>query len=175
MSRQPYNDSGNRNDRNLDNGQNPIRGIKGTTTIHTCPHCGCENTHHAKVDVYARMAEDSEQGVHAAVDRCDVKVDFDIGGNPSIRRDGIRISMWCECCDFIHDLEITQHKGQTIISTENIRPDSKITGPEACRECFYLEVDRWAGDLCRHENAPKQCRVNRVDAPPGWCPIKRRG
>lgn len=174
MSRQPYNDSGDRFDRSLDNGQGPSKGIKGTTTIHTCPHCGCENVHHARVDAYARVQEDAE-GHHARVDRTGVRVDTDLSGNPSSHRDGIRISMWCECCDFIHDLEITQHKGQTFITITNIRPNTAINRPEACRECFYLEVDRCAGDICMHENAPKQCRVNRNATPPGWCPIKKRG
>jgi hypothetical protein len=36
-------------------------------------------------------------------------------GNPSSRRDGIRIGLLCEMCNVITHVEIAQHKGHTSV------------------------------------------------------------
>lgn len=172
MTRTTWSEPGDRFDRNLEGGQTPVRGIKGESKIHLCPNCGSENTHHTAVDVYARLREDAD-GHHARVDRTGVKVDTDISGNPSRRRDGIKINLWCEECNFIHDLEISQHKGNTIISIENIRPDTIINKISGCRDCNHLVMDKWNGDYCDHIDAPKNCHVDRDANLPGWCPLSQ--
>ena len=93
--------------------------LEGLTTVHQCPHCGSEHTHHSGVDVYARVQEDAE-GYHAKVDRTGVRVDSNLSGNPSSRRDGLVVHLWCEMCYYTHDLLIRQHKGQTLLSVTNI-------------------------------------------------------
>lgn len=87
-----------------------------------CAHCGGENIHHDQVEVYCRQEEDSTAGAHVEIgfghkhaDKLDaIAMTFDTNaaiGNPSERRDGVRILFWCEGCEGISELEIFQHKG----------------------------------------------------------------
>lgn len=99
-----------------------------------CPDCGMKSTHHDCVSIYERKAEDSHRGLRVKVSGLDiphrskltswaVEVDEDseMSGNPSRRRQGLVIRMWCEDCGAIWNVLIAQHKGQTLISTEMIR------------------------------------------------------
>lgn len=88
------------------------------TTI-LCPNCGNQNLHHENVEVLERNREDDRYGIHVFVDGEKVLVDSDASTrNPSRRRDGIRISFWCEHCPFPSSLLIYQHKGETFIRWE---------------------------------------------------------
>lgn len=84
------------------------------TEILCCPNCGGENLHEFFSEVYERT-EDSATGLHALVIGQDFRVDANMIGNPSPRRDGIRITFTCENCDHQSYLAIYQHKGQTLI------------------------------------------------------------
>jgi hypothetical protein len=77
-----------------------------------CSGCGEINLHHGKVEVFERN-EDAENGIHVTVRGMKAIVDNDLSGNPSIRRDGVKISFWCEHCDKTTVLAIFQHKGTT--------------------------------------------------------------
>lgn len=90
-----------------------------------CPICGAAWTHQSTVEVYQRDDEDSRIGICSIVGdgRCIIHNKMD--ENPSGRRDGIRISFWCEQCSGIEmtpvfDLIIAQHKGETEMFLERI-------------------------------------------------------
>jgi hypothetical protein len=85
-----------------------------------CGHCGEEHTHQEAVEVFDRNGEDSEKGRHVLVNaRKEVYIDDDVEhGNPSDRRDGLKIYLTCEHCPYISILKIWQHKGNTFIDTE---------------------------------------------------------
>ena len=68
--------------------------------------------------MFARHGEDAGRGIHATADYYEESVDVDtrMDGNPSARRDGIRIRFECELClgdgvEGEHVLSIVQHKG----------------------------------------------------------------
>lgn len=82
-----------------------------------CPECRGEHDylHHSTVETFTR-GEDAQTGTHYVItpdDRC--YEDDNLFGNPSPRRDGIRIHFTCENCDLDRPLWIYQHKGQTFI------------------------------------------------------------
>lgn len=95
-----------------------------------CPSCGETTLHHGKVEVFSRDGEDSQTGRHVVVESNGwVNTDNSMGRNPSLRRDGILIHFWCECCADKSVLSIAQHKGATLIASgivsETIRYDAK--------------------------------------------------
>ena|SRR5215831_17348720 len=79
-----------------------------------CPHCGQDYLHQGKVEIFNRD-EDAEEGFHVVVKGRSVEVDENLTGNPSLRRQGIKIHMECENCEAEVTLNILQHKGQTHI------------------------------------------------------------
>ena len=84
------------------------------------PDCKSPMMHHDQVNVYCRDDEDLETGIMYQVEVDDQKVkgfNDDMAGNPSSRRDGIVIWLWCERCDVITALCISQHKGNTLIES----------------------------------------------------------
>ncbi len=84
-----------------------------------CPACGGNNLHHEDVHVYQRSHEDSDAGLHVAVHGYQsVEVTASMVGNPSTRRDGIRIRLSCENCPAQLSLVLIQHKGVTSIAWE---------------------------------------------------------
>ena len=99
-----------------------------TPPVLSCPNCGENWLHQCGVDVFCRNSEDEEQGLHASVDYSgEVSIDGDTStnsGNPSRRRDGIKIQFSCEqCSDSIEDtfeLRIAQHKGNELIYWEGV-------------------------------------------------------
>jgi len=102
----------------------------------SCPVCGgVYGLHHEVVEVFERQ-EDAFAGLHVIVGPSEetgdllaeyaplpgaVSVDGDMMGNPSPRRNGLRIGFWCEQCNPDPDigtsykLNIAQHKGTTHI------------------------------------------------------------
>ena len=78
--------------------------------------CGCEYLHHTRVDVFERSREDSKDGAHVSVEGyARVRINDDMAGNPSARRDGIVIDLWCEQCQQKTAIQIAQHKGETLL------------------------------------------------------------
>lgn len=80
-----------------------------------CPGCGATFLHHSTIDVYDRSVEDGDdsQTMHVRVADGRVEIDHSNHGNPSDRRDGLRIELWCELCPTRSVLTIAQHKGET--------------------------------------------------------------
>lgn len=84
-----------------------------------CPRCSGPFLHQGLVEVTQRE-EDAPKGIHVLVDKQTVRVDTDaVKGNPSARRDGIRIAFWCEDCHNTSLLLIEQHKGNTYMGWED--------------------------------------------------------
>ena len=96
-----------------------------------CPQCGGNNLHQGAVHVWQRSSEESKTGAYSCADhaRSNVQYDADMGGNPSLRRDGMTIEFECENCNGApppHEnpafaerksyLHIVQHKGTTYLS-----------------------------------------------------------
>lgn len=89
-----------------------------------CPACAHVNLHHERVEVFER-SEDDERGVHVVVDGvhvshvdasdASVKVDMDLTGNPSSRRNGLLVHFYCEMCSWKSVLSLYQHKGATFL------------------------------------------------------------
>lgn len=76
----------------------------------------CENLHQISMEYFDRR-EDSEKGLHVYAQLGkQLLVDDKMTGNPSQRREGIKIRFSCECCNGeIHTLNIVQHKGMTLM------------------------------------------------------------
>lgn len=97
-----------------------------------CPHCSGEFMHHVGVDIYERH-EDRDSGTHVAVygvdtndrdshlNKASVVVDTSMDGNPSPRRQGLTIQLWCEGCQSQLELSVAQHKGQTLVNFDVVR------------------------------------------------------
>ena len=78
-----------------------------------CAGCGELNLHAFRVQVFERRQEDAEDGRVVEVmygKPIDTRNDAE-HGNPSGRRNGIRIYFSCECCPHISVLALYQHKG----------------------------------------------------------------
>ena len=83
-----------------------------------CPRCGGQNLHHGDITVYSRYEDNTRTTVTTVEDSGDVLVSQMQSancGNPSLRRDGLRIAFTCELCDEVQDLCIAQHKGTTFM------------------------------------------------------------
>lgn len=83
-----------------------------------CPSCGGEWIHHERVEVFERKHEDSDDGLHVIVVGQEIGIDPHMKGNPSLRRDGISVTFWCEGCPNRSILTIAQHKGVTVVDHE---------------------------------------------------------
>ena len=98
-----------------------------------CPKCGGDCLHHDAVAVFQRH-EDEPMVRRTLVDQAGTKVDEllnSASGNPSWRRDGLTISLWCEACDRNSTLAIAQHKGQMLVSWSD-RSAVAFDGAPAC-------------------------------------------
>ena len=84
--------------------------------------CGSEWTHQYAVEIYNRgedgpnppavnVANDQRKGFSLSVDKPEY-------GNPSLRRQGIRMLLRCEGCEAATGVEVAQHKGQKSISAQ---------------------------------------------------------
>ena len=85
-----------------------------------CGNCGHECTHQEAVEIFDRNGEDSHTNRHIVIGRGrDISIDDDVRrGNPSSRRDGLKVYITCELCPYVSILKIWQHKGNTFIDTE---------------------------------------------------------
>lgn len=83
-----------------------------------CPFCKFTYLHQYKYEIFNRQQEDAEEGSHVIVGGNDVSIDRSMVGNPSSRRDGLKIYFTCEGCEENPVLLITQHKGQTFLQFE---------------------------------------------------------
>ncbi len=93
-----------------------------TEELFLCPSCGNDSTHHGKIEIFEHSSDDYKtHGLTTIVEGLDTTVQWGTEGNPSARRNGLRIHGWCESCDKLFAIELHQHKGQTFI-------DTKITG-----------------------------------------------
>lgn len=90
-----------------------------------------------QADIYFRE-EDAGSGLHVAThagpeswhpepSATQVEVTTSQHGNPSLRRDGIRIAFACENCTTLPDLTIVQHKGATQLQWEYESPFPQMT------------------------------------------------
>lgn len=100
-----------------------------------CPHCDGTYTHHTKVQVFTCSEDMHEQEV--LIDGTGTVSVFPSNndgtrreGNPSRRRQGIRIGLYCESCNGLFDLTIAQHKGNTLIDTERKEGNGPMEEPE---------------------------------------------
>ena len=80
-----------------------------------CPNCGFQYLHQGRVEVFHRGGEDSKEGIHVVVDGRTVATNTSMAGNPSGRRNGVKIYLSCENCPAGSVLTIAQHKGQTYV------------------------------------------------------------
>ena len=101
-----------------------------------CPNCGDSWLHHEKVDVFERK-EDEEKGLHVTIKGSEYFVDDDLTGNPSSRRNGLKVGFYCEMCDAISTLSISQHKGNTFVSFDFIFKSQKE------KYLDYLKSPEW--------------------------------
>lgn len=89
-----------------------------------CPRCGTNYMHHEKVDIFER-SEDAKTGLRVSVSNSKASIDTSLEGNPSARRDGLIVTLWCENCHCISELSIAQHKGQTYVDLLDTGEDMK--------------------------------------------------
>ena len=87
----------------------------GTSGALRCPQCGEQNLHHGNVEVFNRDREDGPGNCTIVGPRL-ASVSRDQEGNPSPRRDGMLVHMWCEHCPAKPTLGILQHKGTTFVT-----------------------------------------------------------
>jgi len=79
-----------------------------------CPSCGSNYLHHDQVDIFER-SEDAVTGIHVRVADGQAIVDSSLRGNPSSRRHGLSINLWCEGCHSKLTLTVAQHKGTSLV------------------------------------------------------------
>lgn len=96
-----------------------MRELKFVDTRLTCPVCKDEesNLHHSDVNIFNRE-ENAEKGTHVRVQGSKVTINDELTGNPSKRRNGITMKIWCEQCDAESIFAIVQHKGLTMMGWE---------------------------------------------------------
>ena len=84
-----------------------------------CPLCEGDNLHQGRVVVFERVDESAGEFSQepdpaiVTVSGVGTAISADNRGNPSERRDGLRIEMECEGCGKVPDFLILQHKGTT--------------------------------------------------------------
>ncbi|MBA4067973.1 MAG: hypothetical protein C0501_30575 [Isosphaera sp.] len=86
----------------------------GVPAILRCPGCGFEYLHQQSVEVFERD-EDDARGTHVTVTRAGAAADADLSGNPSERRQGLKVAFRCEGCWAVSTLALAQHKGHTFV------------------------------------------------------------
>ena len=84
-----------------------------------CPICSSENVHHGDIEVFNRSEDDPEcLYTYVGNGKACTRI-ADNADNPSVRRHGLRIRLWCEMCEDYSALTIEQHKGSTFIRAED--------------------------------------------------------
>lgn len=82
-----------------------------------CPSCRGHNTHHSDVTVFARKTEDSG-GERVDITREGRVSQAAFDDHPLGRRSAVAITLWCETCDAGTELQVIQHKGQTMLKVQ---------------------------------------------------------
>jgi len=86
-----------------------------------CSRCGGVCTHQQHVTLYSRSEDQTCEPL--TIDNRDNRIlkrsETIIMENPSLRRQGIIVTLQCEECNSNTYLNISQHKGSTYISTGN--------------------------------------------------------
>lgn len=95
--------------------QIPFEPFGNDGLIVVCPNCHGNCTHQRRVETFFRQ-EDAATGTHADIDATQITIDDRLYGNPSRRRNGVRIWIECENCDARFPLTVVQHKGQTFVN-----------------------------------------------------------
>jgi len=99
-----------------------------TSNMLVCPNCTDVNLHQGTVEVFIRDKEDSLSGTHVLIEEPSSRnggkgamlANHDVeDGNPSGRRDGLKIAFRCEYHDDPLMLNIFQHKGITYLRWDN--------------------------------------------------------
>tara|TARA_R110000822_G_scaffold38746_6_gene107122 strand:+ start:496 stop:795 length:300 start_codon:yes stop_codon:yes gene_type:complete len=81
-----------------------------------CPCGDPYGLHHIRVDVFGRPEDGVAVVCSVTAGNVEPEVSLGMshpGANPSMRRDGIRITFACENCDEESSLVLAQHKGTT--------------------------------------------------------------
>ena len=108
-----------------------------------CPNCGDECTHHEEVAVYSREEDAgwTRTEIAARTGACtqDASDEDDGRGNPSPRREAVRIALWCETCNGRFSLEVLQHKGRTYVQLVTEMGRSPMETPD---EDAYEEAEQ---------------------------------
>lgn len=89
----------------------------GEKVLH-CPCCDSPYLHQKSIECFNRD-EDNTNGNHIFINGDTVNIDRDISGNPSSRRQGLRIGFECEECKNYSYMSVYQHKGNTFIRMES--------------------------------------------------------
>ena len=81
-----------------------------------CDNCGEANLHHYQTEIFNRTEEDSDIGNHVIIQDQITVSNGNMSKNPSRRRDGVVVRLWCEHCDSETIIKVTQHKGSTYLA-----------------------------------------------------------
>lgn len=97
-----------------------------------CPYCGESNgLHHHFIETYC-CHDDANKGQRLSIDvnKGLQRLDDDMTGNPSVRRQGISIHFWCEfgCPDAV--LNLIQHKGVTYLQWKEKIPFTRTNNKD---------------------------------------------
>jgi hypothetical protein len=71
--------------------------------------------------VFERATEDAPTGFQVTVANGSVSIDDLLDGNPSQRRQGLRVHFRCETCEATPLLTLAQHKGVTLVDLRTPR------------------------------------------------------
>lgn len=79
-----------------------------------CAACGYNYTHLISIEAFER-AEDAVSGLHVIIEGQSAITNTALDGNPSDRRDAVRLTYSCEGCDKLTVISFIQHKGNTFV------------------------------------------------------------
>ena len=91
-----------------------------------CGWCQWQNTHFVRTEVYhdPDTTNPNDTRLRAVIQGDSFRLDSTDEGNPSPRRNGIRLLYRCEMCPGISALEILEHKGDTIVRAGRVSPEA---------------------------------------------------
>ncbi|PHS25517.1 MAG: hypothetical protein COA85_06910 [Robiginitomaculum sp.] len=82
-----------------------------------CPICANEYMAHETIEVFDHH-EGNKQETHITISEGKMSSDHDLSGNPSGKRNGLKISFKCENCKRSSVLKIAQQEGLTYMAFE---------------------------------------------------------
>jgi hypothetical protein len=118
-----------------------------------CPHCENQTKqegltaymHHGTITVFNRREDADDVKVTRVTSNGTTvaTVPSSGSGNPSMRRDGLKIEFWCELCGVSSELAISQHKGQTFLEWKFQKAKRR------CEQCGWaLREDERHHEIC---------------------------